>query len=395
MPTDLLGICLGIGGIVLGLGWVIRVLQAGLGLRRLPDLHDPQWNIERQASQWPRVSIIVPARNEEQGIEPALLSLAALDYPNFEVIAINDRSSDRTGEILERVRQKHPQQLRTVHIENLPPGWLGKTHALHTGVAQATGDWLLFTDADVIFQADTLRRAIAFSERSAADHFILFPTMLTKTWGERMVSALFGCMLVLAWGHSLWRVANPKARDYVGMGAFNLIRRTVLHPIGGLAPLRMEVIEDMKLGKLVKQHGFSQRVAFGRDLITLHWAPGAMGMVRNLTKNFFALVNYRWSLALAAVVGLVLVNIAPFVGLVIAPGWARFGYVAAAAAIASMYFDMRRYSHISPAYFFLHPLASILIAYSLARSAVLTLWRGGVVWRGTKYPLEELRKGIV
>lgn len=395
MPTDLLGICLGIGGIFLGLGWMIRVLQAGLGMRRLPDLHHPQWNIERQASPWPRVSIIVPARNEEQGIEPALRSLVALDYPNFEIMAINDRSTDRTGEILERVRQEHSKRLRTVHLDDLPSGWLGKTHALHSGVAQATGEWLLFTDADVVFQPETLRRAIACSEKSAADHFILFPTMLTKTWGERMVSGLFGCMLVLAWGHSLWRVANPRARDYVGMGAFNLIRRTALQSIGGLAPLRMEVIEDMKLGKLVKQRGFRQRVAFGRDMITLHWASGAMGMVRNLTKNFFALMNYRWPLALAAVLGLLLVNLAPFIGLVIAPGWARLGHLAAAAAIASMYFDMRRYSHISPAYFFLHPLASLLIAYSLARSAVLTLWQGGVVWRGTKYPLEELRKGIV
>lgn len=384
---------LGISGILLGLGWMIRVLQARLGMRRLPDLHDLQWGMQLEA--WPRVSIVVPARNEEQGIEPALRSLIALDYPNFEIIAINDRSSDRTSEILERVRQEHDERLRTITVEKLPPGWLGKTHALHLGASHVTGDWLLFTDADVIFKPDTLHRAITFIERSAADHFILFPTMLTKTWGERMISGLFGCMLVLAWGHSLWRVADPKARDYVGMGAFNLIRRTALESIGGLAPLRMEVIEDMKLGKLVKQHGFSQRVAFGRDLITLHWAPGAMGMVRNLTKNFFALMNYRWPLALAAVVGLVLVNIAPFVGLVVAPGWARLGYVAAAAAIAAMYFDMRRYSHISPAYFFLHPLASILIAYSLARSAALTLWRGGVVWRGTKYPLQDLRKGIV
>jgi glycosyltransferase involved in cell wall biosynthesis len=391
--TLLVATFLGIFGIFLVLGWMLRVLQAGLGLRRLPDLRHPQWNTESEA--WPRVSIIVPARNEEQGIEPALRSLVSLDYPGLEVIAINDRSTDRTGEILERVREQHSHHVRTIHVENLPPRWLGKTHALHTGVNEATGDWLLFTDADVIFQPDTLRRAIVCAEARAADHFILFPTMLTKTWGERMVSGLFGCMLVLAWGHSLWKVADPRARDYVGMGAFNLIRRTALQAIGGVAPLRMEIIEDMKLGKLVKQHGFSQQVAFGRDLITLHWAAGAMGMVRNLTKNFFAWVNYRWWLALTAVVGILLVNVTPFVGLVIAPGWARLGYAAAAVAIAAMYLDMKRYSHISPAYFFLHPLASFLMAYSLARSAVLTLWRGGVVWRGTKYPLAELRKGIV
>jgi hypothetical protein len=157
----------------------------------------------------------------------------------------------------------------------------------------------------------------------------------------------------------------------------------------------MEVVEDLKLGKLVKQHGFQQRAAFGRDLVTLHWAHGALGMVRNLTKNFFALMNYRWPRALGAVLGLLLLNLPPFVGVILATGWARLGYGVALACIAAMYVGMSRYSPVPPYYFLLHPLGTCLIAYSVLRSTVLTLWRDGVVWRGTKYPLAALRRGIV
>jgi cellulose synthase/poly-beta-1,6-N-acetylglucosamine synthase-like glycosyltransferase len=264
-------------GAGLGLLWTFRLAQTALGMRRVPDLTNARWESQAGAG-WPRVSIIVPARNEEQGIEPAAQSLLALDYPNYEVLAINDRSSDRTGEILDRVAAAADGRLRVIRLTSLPSEWLGKTHAMHIGAGQATGEWLLFTDADVVFRPDTLRRAINFSLATAADHCVLVPTMLLKNWGERMVGGFFQCMFVLYWGHSPWRVANPGSRDYMGVGAFNLLRREAFNGIGGMERLRMEVVEDLKLGKLVKQHGFQQRAAFGRDLVTLHWAHGALGM---------------------------------------------------------------------------------------------------------------------
>ena len=385
----------GMAGAVLGLIWIVRLTQAALGLQRIPDLTRPEWVPELSAASLPRVSIIVAARNEEQGIEPALASLLALDYGNYEIIAVNDRSTDRTGEILEGFAVKSHGRLRVIHVAALPFEWLGKPHAMSKGAEQATGKWLLFTDADVVFRPDTLSRAVSTAEKSGADHFVLLPTMLMKTWDERVVGAFFQCMFVLSWGHSLWKVHDRSARDYMGVGAFNLIRRSTLAAIGGLAALRMEVIEDMKLGKLVKQHGFTQRVAFGPGLVSIHWARGALGIVRNLTKNFFALMEYRWPLALAAVAGLLLLNVAPFVGVVIAPGLSRGGYALALACIAAMYLGMGRYSPISPFYFVLHPAGACLIAYSILRSTFVTLWRGGVVWRGTKYPLKALRRGTV
>src|SRR5262249_37089368 len=300
--------------------------QVALGMRKIPNLLAPEHEISAAQKNWPQVSIIVPARNEEQGIEAAMRSLLALDYPGFQVIAVNDRSSDSTGAILDRIAAGAGAGMRVLHLTELRAGWLGKPHAMAAGLAQAAGDWILFTDGDVVFRQDTLRRAIQFAERSAADHLVIFPTMLMETWSERMVGGFFQCMFVLAWGHSPWKVADPEAPDYLGAGAFNLIRRNAFAAIGGLEPLRMEVIEDMKLGKLVKRGGFQQRIAFGRDLIRVHWARGAFGVVRNLTKNLFAFMNYQWPVAVLAAGVVLLVNVVPFVGAIAAPGWARLGY---------------------------------------------------------------------
>lgn len=381
----------GILGALLGALWLDRLRDAALGLRQLPQLTQSQWD------RWPegklRVSVIVAARNEQEHVGAAVGSLLALDYPGYEVIAVNDRSTDRTGEILERLAGANPARLRVLHVRELPPGWLGKPHAMGLAAQQATGDWLLFTDADVSFRPDALRRALVCAEEMRVDHLVLFPTALMHSLSERMVFAFFPTLVVF--GHRPWKVSDPRTRDYVGMGAFNLVRRPVYEALGVRQALRMDVLDDMKLGKLVKEGGYAQRVAAGYGLITLRWGHGALGVLDNLTKNLFALMLYRWPRTLGAAFLLLLLHLGPFVGLVFAPGWARLGYALAVGAVALIYFGMSRYSRISPLYIVLHPISTVLFAGTLLRSMLLTLARGGVVWRGTKYPLEELRKGLV
>ena len=251
----------------------------------------------RFAAGNPRVSIIVPARNEEETIEQALHTLLALDYDNYEVIAVNDRSTDRTGEILERIAENprfsqnaretgHPEfrSFRVVHHRELPAGWLGKTHAMWTAANHATGDWLLFTDADVLFKPDSLRRALAYAESVPADHVVLFPQMIMKRPGEYMMIAFFQTMFMF--GHRPWKVADPSTDDHMGVGAFNLVRRRVYDAVGTYEALRMEVLDDMKLGKVVKKAGYAQRNVFGGDLISIRWAKGAMGVVNNSDQEF-------------------------------------------------------------------------------------------------------------
>jgi glycosyltransferase involved in cell wall biosynthesis len=397
-----------ITGTILALAWFSRIVDAALGMPSVADVSRPEWNRNPVSSAGnPRVSIIVPARDEEDSIEQALSMLLALDYDNYEVIAVDDRSTDRTGEIMDVLEEKwgapllpdvarsgnRAPRLCVIHHRELPAGWLGKTHAMWTAASQATGDWLLFTDADVLFKPDSLRRALAYAEAEAADHVVLFPQMIMKRPGEYMMIAFFQTMFTF--GHRPWKVADPTTDDHMGVGAFNLVRRRAYDAVGTYAALRMEVLDDMKLGKLVKNAGFAQRNVFGGDLISIRWAHGAMGVVNNLTKNFFAVLSFQpWRTWLSAF-GLAFLNFGPFLGIWLAHGWARLPFGVALGSMFLIYLGMSWRSKVPAYYFLLHPVSTAMFIYTLLRSMLLTLRNDGIVWRGTKYPLEELRKGLV
>lgn len=417
-----------IAGGVLAIAWFSRIVEAAFGMPHIADIARPEWD-RRPATPngEPRVSIVVPARNEEEHIRQTLLQLLDLNYSNYEIIAVNDRSTDRTGQILNEVAvaesacsadtpvrvsaatalpadaDRHAlsavegtvraTRLKVIHISELPAGWLGKTHAMWTAGQQASGDWLLFTDADVLFKPESLRRAVAYAEAERADHVVLFPQMIMKSAGERMMIAFFQALFVF--GHRPWKVADPKARDHMGVGAFNLVRRSVYDAVGTYRALRMEVLDDMKLGKVIKNAGFAQRNVFGEDLISLRWVKGAFGMVDNLTKNFFAVLSFQWPRTVVSIVGLGFLNLGPFLGIWLAHGWARVPYAIALGSLFLIYYGMSVRSPIPAYYFFLHPISTILTMYTVLRSMVHTLSSHGIVWRGTKYSLEELRKGMV
>jgi len=382
-----------IAGSILALAWASRVVDAAFGMPGVADVALPKW--DRRPAGEPRVSIIVPARNEEEDIVATLEQLLVLDYSNYEIIAVNDRSTDITGQRMEEVASQAGThgRLKVIHIRALPPRWLGKTHAMWTAGNQATGEWLLFTDADVLFKPDSLRRAIAYAEAEHADHVVLFPRIIMKRVGEKMMISFFQALFVF--GHRPWKVADPDAPDHMGVGAFNLVRRSVYDAVGTYDALRMEVLDDMKLGKVVKNAGFAQRNVFGEDLISLRWAKGAFGIVNNLTKNFFAVLSFQWPRTVAAIIGLGFLNLGPFVGVLLAHGWARAPYGVALISLFLLYCGMARRSAVPFYYFFLHPVSTTLFMYTLVRSMIHALWNDGIVWRGTKYALDELRKGMV
>jgi glycosyltransferase involved in cell wall biosynthesis len=382
-----------IAGCILGLAWFSRIVEAALGVPSIADISKHQW--DRQPAARPRISIIVPARNEEEDIEQGLRGLLALDYDNYEVIAVNDRSTDRTGDIMERVASSPAAHgcLKVVHVSELPSGWLGKTHAMWTAGLRATGDWLLFTDADVLFKPDVLRRALAYAETEKADHVVVFPRMIMKRTGEKMMIAFF--QTLFTFGHRPWRVADPNTHDHMGVGAFNMVSRRAYEAVGTYQALPMEVLDDMKLGKVIKNARFRQRNVFGDDLISIRWAKGAMGVVDNLTKNFFAVLSFQWWRTMGSAFGLLFLNLGPFLGVGLTHGWQRVPYVVALGSMFLIYVGMSFKSSIPPYYFLLHPISTMMFEYTLLRSMFLTLRDDGVTWRGTKYPLEELRKGLV
>jgi len=383
-------------GCILALVWFSRLLDAALGMPKVADISRPEWDRKPATPIGnPRVSIIVPARNEEENVAAALSTMLKIDYDNYEVIAVNDRSTDRTGDVMDRVAATPEAvgRLKIFHVTELPHGWLGKVHAMWSAANQANGDWLLFTDADVLFRPDVLTRAQAYAEAERADHLVLFPRMIMEGPGERIMVAFFQTLFVF--GHRPWKVADPKSKDHIGVGAFNLIRRRVYDAVGTYEALRFEVLDDMKLGKIVKNAGYAQRNVYGADLISLRWVKGAMGMVNNLTKNFFAVLSFQWWRLLLSAFALAFLNLTPFLGIWFAHGWARLPYAVALASIFGIYVGMSWESDVPAYYFVLHPIGATLFVYILLRSMILTLARGGVVWRGTFYPLEDLRKGMV
>ena len=382
-----------IAGVILGLAWLSRIAEAALGMPKVADISRAQW--DRQPAYRPRLSIIVPARNEAGTIEQSLGMLLALDYDNYEVMVVNDRSTDRTGEIIDRIAAspRAHSRLTAIHVGELPSGWLGKTHAMWLAGEQATGDWLLFTDADVLFKPDVLRRALAYAAAEKADHVVVFPRMIMERPGERMMIAFF--QTLFTFGHRPWRVADPDSNDHMGVGAFNLVRRAAYQAVGTYRALRMEVLDDMKLGKVIKQARFTQRNVFGEDLISIRWAKGSAGVIDNLTKNFFAILSFQWWRAVASAFMLLFLNLGPFLGIWAAHGWERLPFAVALVSLFLIYVGMGLLSPIPPYYFFLHPVSTVLFGYIVLRSMFLALRNGGVIWRGTKYGLEELRRGQV
>jgi GT2 family glycosyltransferase len=358
---------------------------------QIPNLCDPQYNLIPTGS--PTITVIVPARNESADIAATLESLLNQDYPNLQILAVDDRSTDATPTIMDALAAHHPQKLRTLHITELPPGWLGKTHAMALAARHAIAihqpDYLLFTDADVTFHPEAIRRSLAQAVTTQADHFVTFPTPLIKTIGE---GALLGYLGVMGlWATRPWLASDPKSvRDSVGIGAFNLLHPPAYQQLGGFDALRMEILEDLTLARRVKQAGLRQRVAIAPGMVTLHWAAGAIGVVNVMTKNLFAVFRFRTSLVLLACVWFTLFCLGPIVFL-IRPE-TRTPAILTLIAIAALYVLSSRHSRIPTWYAALFPAGAALFLYSLLRSAITTIQQGGVTWRGTFYPLSELRR---
>jgi hypothetical protein len=386
-------------GLLLAAIWLVPVVQLVLHFHEVADLTQPTWNPPSD-TMLPSLTIVVPARNEEAEIEEALRSLLELNYPQYQVVAVNDRSTDSTGEIMERLASEPAAQnkLRVVHVRELPTGWLGKVHAMWLGAEQDglqlkpqfKPDWFLFTDADCVFAPDSLRRAMHYALQTGADHLVLFPTAHMHTLGERMMISFPQVMSSFAMRP--WKVRDPKARDHMGVGAFNLVRRTAYEAIGTYKKLRLEVVDDIKLGEAIKKAGLRQDVTFGPGLVTLRWAVGAAGVVANLEKNLFAFLQFRITLVLAVCATTSFLCIGPFLGFFLAAGWARAPFALAIALIAMAYIYAGRYMASSALLFLTCPIAAVVFAYATLQSAFIALRDGAVTWRGTKYSLDELKK---
>ncbi len=371
--------------------WWITVLLVYRYRSSYPRLADVKgWPSPRV--RLPKVSVLVSACNEAGTVERAMRSLLAVEYPDVEIIAINDRSSDETGEILECLAATC-SRLRVIHIESLPHGWLGKNHAMHVASQEAAGEWLLFTDADVVFHKDTLVAAVTYAYQRGADHLVACPHFVGLDFWERLVTSYFGLMFLLR--VRPWDVERLDRPAYFGFGAFNLVRAKAYRECGGYGALPMEIVDDAKLGKVLKRGGFQTRIVDADDYLSIRWFIGFRGLDGAFMKNAFASFEFSLLRTALATVALVITALYPILALALPVGPARWlagGTVIAMIAGAGV---MRRITDADFRYGCAYPLAGAIVIGIIVKSTWMTLRQHGVVWRGTRYCLDQLRRGVV
>jgi len=380
----------GIGAGVLAAGcgcWIYVLLTAAHNLRRMRRVETVPLP---ERAGWPRVSVVIPACNEGESLGAALREHLRGTYPNLEIILVNDRSTDNTGEIADALGRSDPR-LRVVHVRELPEGWLGKVHALHRGVLESAGEWLLFMDADVHVAPGTLERVVAWCETRGLDQVLLLPRLEAANLGMGMVNAFL--VRSAAALMPVWAVEHPRLKVAAGGGVFCLLRREALDRTPGMARLRLEVIDDAALAYLLKAYGARGTVINGSGGVSLCWYRSLGAFTRGLEKNGFAAARYNLPALAAACLFLILLDWAPLLALAQpAVPWLRAAGAAALTVQVGVSVVVARWTRgrILPA--LLSPLAVLVMSFALLRSAALTLRRGEIVWRGTEYPLSLLRE---
>lgn len=387
----------GFGAVVL-LTWLIFAAKAIPGLARsvslTPSLFKGHSNPPTEQSVngcYPRVTVVLAARNEAASLPATLASLRAQSWTNLEVIAVDDRSTDDTARVLDDAASAW-QALKVVHITELPDDWLGKTYALHTAAKVASGEWLLFTDADVQFSSDAVDTAMRYTLFTQADHLALAPTLIATRFWLRAVVYFFLYNVVL-----IFRPQDSDRRNSsasVGIGAFNLVRKSVYEQIGGHARVALRTDEDLALGAVIKRAGFKQLFAGGTNLVAVEWYATLSEMARGLEKNALAPFGYHiWRFALGMLAMLLLYD-APAAGMLMADNWSRLLFAAAFATEMYLFHMTRRYTGVTLWWALTLPVAAPILCVILVRAAILCLVRGGIDWRGTFYSLRDLRKTI-
>ncbi len=370
------------------LWWVVMPLRAvhnDRKLRTLPALEN------EPAGGWPPVSVLVPARNEADGIEAAVQSLLEVDYPALEIVLIDDRSGDGTGKIIDRLADKDPR-IVALHVEALPPGWLGKVHALQRGLEVSRGDWLLFTDADVHFSPAVLKRAIGYCRHRGRDFIALLPEFINVRLPIGSAQAAFGILFLSMFDFG--RVADPDDDAAMGIGAFNLLRRGFVDPMAGLEWLRMELVDDAGLGLMAKRRGARCEILSGNELLRVDWYPTLRAMLDGVMQRFVMGADYRLGLFALHCLLLLACLLAPLgLVLMLAPvsPMAWIALTAYLAPAATLRLGGARRIGIPAAALWGIAIGYAIIVYGMIRSLLGCIRHGGVYWRGNRYSLRELR----
>lgn len=343
----------------------------------------------------PFVSVLVPARNEERRVlRECVRSVLAQDYTRFEVIAVDDRSTDATPNLLRALAREDPR-LSVIEGRELPDGWLGKPHALEQALKKSRGEWILTTDADVIFHPSALRAAVDYALAQSCDAVSFVPHFEAHSFWERVFipTWLWGLLIFFPLD-MLNRRGVPLA---IGFGAFFLVRRSSLERLGGFGAVRAEVIEDVRLAEKLKRSGAYVRLEYAPALIRTRMYTNLPELWESATKNLFAALKFSHALAVGYLVWTFAVGVLPpllfaasallvLLGVGDVDSWRRLilpsltGWTLQVLLLAAVSARNR----VPPAYALTAPLGFALGCVLMAESALAVTTRRGVTWKGRK-----------
>jgi glycosyltransferase involved in cell wall biosynthesis len=340
--------------------------------------------------EWPRVSVIVAARDEARDIAATVATRLADDYPALELILVDDRSGDGTGRLAAEAAAGDPR-FALVRVDDLPAGWLGKVHAMRRGAERATGEWLLFSDGDISVAPGTLRRAIAHCAAERLDMLALVPALEP---GSVLVDSIWtvflrAVMVLVDPG----AVRDPRRKAAMGSGGFNLVRREALARTAGLEDLRLETGDDVALAVMVKRAGGRVDLADGSRLVSVPMYRNVGQFLRGIEKNGSSAAHIPLPIFAAANLLLWALVFAPLAGVALGPGWLRLLGAATfslytAGEVTGLVRNARRWPGA-----LLWPIGGAVMSFGLVRAAYLAKKNRGVTWRGTFYSLDALRAG--
>lgn len=363
--------------------WVIAIAWARRSISAIPLL--PPLSTALVTARWPLISVIVPARNEAAMVETAMRSLLAQHYPHLEIIAVNDHSSDATGAILDQLAATDPR-LRVIHDPALGPGWLGKPNAQHAAAREARGEWLILVDADIVFAPDAFMRALAAALAQSAAGLSLLPRLHSIIWAE---GAQFPWLIPLGMFTLRPHEANREGGAGFAAGAFILLRRTVYDIVGGHEALKDAVLDDVELGRLVKQAGHRFLVYDGHDVARVSMYRSVRdcfyGMVKNISYIVGGRAGHPWLAPLMAAALALAVSLPPVLA-VYALATAEWPLALAAGtaylAPIALSLPLPPALHTPTHNLLLYPVPVWLLLGATTVASYYRLKGGSVLWRG-------------
>ena len=338
----------------------------------------------------PLISIVVPARNESRILSQTMEALAALDYPNYEVLIIDDHSEDNTYQLAAKFAENHPN-FRPMKAAELPEGWRGKSWALQQAVSFAQGNWMLFTDADIHLHPLALRKALAHAQKEKLDLLSVLPHLDCVTFWDRTILPSFAIILNII--KPLHESNNPESRIAIASGGFILIKSMVFRHLGGYESISEAIAEDVKLAELFKYSGYKIKTVLTRSpMVRTRMYENFRGLWEGLTRHAFEGSGYNPVKTTLAVCAGYFFMVAPailFVLGLIQHNWKLVSFCAfPVITMIGNQIQVNRFWKI-PAYYFLSfPIAVSIYGLMMLHSMISYYFHGGNLWKGRRYRKE-------